>query len=140
VKLITAIIRPEQVNAVQRTLGELGLVQMTLTQVLGRGHERGQVMIYRGTTFREEQQQRVRLETAVEDELVELAVEAIQSSAKTGRTGDGVVLVTALEDFVRIRTGQHIARTEERAITPRVLHSPPHLMRQVLTAGSPSLQ
>jgi nitrogen regulatory protein P-II 1 len=105
-KLVVAIIRPEKYGTVQAALDELGVDQLTLTEVVGRGHERGAAMFYRGMSFREARIGRLKLEIVVEDNAVDDVVEAVRCSAMTGQVGDGVILVSGLEDFVRIRTGR----------------------------------
>ena len=136
-KLITAIIRPETFKTVQAALGELGICQFTLTDVWGQGHEKGQRIIYRGTTYQEKRQQRLKLEVVVPDFAVSGAVEAIQSNGKTGNVGDGVVLVIPLDEFIRIRTGQWETRTETHPARGKSPHLPANLLKQGLAAFTP---
>jgi nitrogen regulatory protein PII len=105
-KLIVAMIRPESYPATQRALDELGLCQVTLSDVWGRGHEPGHTMIYRGSAFQDARLRRLKLEIAVDDDAADAAIAAIECSAKTGRVGDGIILVLPIEEFVRVRTGQ----------------------------------
>lgn len=105
-KLVTAVIRPEKLEAVRKVLEERGLQQLTVSQVVGRGHERGPSLIYRSNAFQERELARMKLEVVVSDTSVDAAVDAIRESASTGRVGDGIVVVTPVERFVRIRTGE----------------------------------
>src|SRR5262249_9613286 len=120
-KLIIAIIRREKRGVVQRALAELGLCKLTFTQALGQGHECGHPLIYRGTTFQEKRIERLKVEVAVQDELLDAAVEAIQQCARTGQVGDGVIMVMPLEAFVNIRTGLSAGGLGERSAPARPL-------------------
>jgi nitrogen regulatory protein PII len=113
-KLVTAILRPEKLAAVQTALGEVGITQATFTEAWGTGNERAQVMLYRGKT-REVRLPRIKIEVAVEDDFVEAVIEAVQLHGKTGQVGDGVILVQPLDGFIRIRTGVRRNGTERRA-------------------------
>jgi nitrogen regulatory protein PII len=113
-KLVTAILRPDKLAAVQAALGEVGITQATFTDVWGIGNEQSKVVLYRGNT-REVRLPRIKIEVAVNDESVDAVVDAIQIHGKTGQVGDGIILVTPLEDCVRIRTGARLTRTERRA-------------------------
>jgi nitrogen regulatory protein PII len=106
-KLVVAMIRPAKCAAVQAALADLGLSQLTLSEVWGQGHEPGQTYIYRGTTFQEARLKRIKIEIAVDDEMVDAVVEGIRQHAMTGSVGDGVILVSPIDAFVRIRTGQY---------------------------------
>lgn len=135
-KLVVAIIRPEKYGAVQAALDELGITQLTLTEVLGRGHEKGQLFIYRGTTFQDARLKRLKLEVAVEDDAVDAVVEAIQGWAKTGQVGDGVMFVTPLEGFVRIRTGHYLKSRDVPAATTGPVRPPFHRLNQAVALTS----
>lgn len=107
-KLITAIIRPEKLDSVQRALNEVDVYLMTVTDVRGCGRQRGFTEVYRGSEFQVRLLPKLKLEIAVNDAFVEATVEAIVHSARTetGQIGDGKIFVVALEDAVRIRTGE----------------------------------
>jgi nitrogen regulatory protein P-II 2 len=108
-KLITAIIRPEKLEAVQRALSERDVYLMTVTDVRGCGRQRGLTEVYRGAEFQIRLLPKLKLEIAVNDAFAEATVEAIVHSARTGDTGqvgDGKIFVLPLEDCVRIRTGE----------------------------------
>jgi nitrogen regulatory protein PII len=136
-KLVVAFIRPEKYGAVQAALDELGITQLTLTEVWGQGHEKGQRMIYRGATYQDRRHQRLKLEVAVPDFAVSGAVEAIQSNAKTGNVGDGVVLVIPLDEFIRIRTGQWETRAETHGARRKSPHLPADRLKQGLAGFTP---
>ena len=108
-KLVTAIIRPEQLEAVQTALAECDVYLMTVTDVRGCGRQRGFTEVYRGTEVQIRLVPKVKLEIAITDAFVEAAVEAIVHAGRTGQTGnigDGKIWVTKLDDCVRIRTGE----------------------------------
>ncbi|HYV38887.1 MAG TPA: P-II family nitrogen regulator [Gemmataceae bacterium] len=106
--LVTAVIRPQQLGAVQKALKKCGIDQMTISNVLGGGHEPGYGFIYRSTTIDNKLQARIKLEIAVDDNDVENIVDAIQLSAKTGKVGDGLIWVLPIAHAVRIRTGEDL--------------------------------
>lgn len=108
-KLVVAIIKPEKVEAVQAALNERDIYLMTLTDAGGCGRYRFFTEVYRGAEFQVRVQARVKLEIAINDELVETAIEAIVHAARmgdTGEMGDGKIFVFPMEDCVRIRTGE----------------------------------
>jgi nitrogen regulatory protein PII len=105
-KLVVAIIRPEKLQPVQSALKKQNIDQMTISNVLGSGHEHGRTLIYRSSTIEESLISRLKLEIAVEDSLVDSAIEAIQTHGKTGQIGDGVIFVMAVEKFAHIRAGE----------------------------------
>lgn len=107
--LVTAVIRPERLEAVKEGLGRVGVYRMTVSDVQGYGRESSQAEIYRGHDYTIELQARVKLEVAVNEAFLEPAIEAILEGARTGedgRIGDGKIFVEELEDVVRIRTGE----------------------------------
>ena len=108
-KLIVAIIRPEQLEAVQNALNERDVYLMTVSDVRGCGRQRGYTEVYRGTEFRVRLLPKLKLEIGVNDAFVEVTVEAIVHAARTpetGQIGDGKIFVLPLDDCVRIRTGE----------------------------------
>jgi nitrogen regulatory protein PII len=105
-KLVVAVIRPEKLKAIQLALKRRGIEQMTVSDVVGTGHQRGEALIYRSSTIHETWFPRARLEIAVADDLVDSAVEAILLHGRTGEVGDGMILIHPLDQFVRIRTGE----------------------------------
>ncbi len=108
-KLITAIIRPEQLDDVQHFLDDQGFDVMTVSDVRGWGRQRGLLEVYRGQEVEERLISKLKLEIAVNDDRVDAAIDAIVRGARTGETGrvgDGKIFVQALEDCIRIRTGE----------------------------------
>jgi nitrogen regulatory protein P-II 1 len=108
-KLIVAIIRPERLEAVQAALNERDVYLMTVSDVRGCGRQRGHTEVYRGTEIQMRLLPKIKLEIAVTDAFVEATVEAIVHAARTpdsGQIGDGKIFVLALENCVRIRTGE----------------------------------
>jgi nitrogen regulatory protein P-II 2 len=108
-KLVVAIIRPEQLEPVQRALNERDVYLMTVTDVRGCGRQRGYTEVYRGSEIQIRLLPKLKLEIAVNDAFVEATVEAIVHAARTGQTGqigDGKIFVVPLDDCVRIRTGE----------------------------------
>lgn len=105
-KLITAIVKPFKLDEVREALSEIGISGITVTEVKGFGRQRGHTELYRGAEYVVDFLPKVKLELAVETDQVERAIEAIQHSANTGKIGDGKIFVTALEQIIRIRTGE----------------------------------
>ena len=105
-KLITAIIKPFKLDDVRESLSEIGVTGVTVTEVKGFGRQKGHTELYRGAEYVVDFLPKVKLEIAVAEESVEAAVEAIVKAANTGKIGDGKIFVTALEQVVRIRTGE----------------------------------
>ena len=105
-KLITAIIKPFKLDEVQAAVSDVGVRGLTVTEVRGFGRQRGHTESYRGAEYVVEFVPKTKVEIAVGDELVEIVIEAIMKSAKTGKVGDGKIFVFDLEQVVRIRTGE----------------------------------
>ena len=105
-KLITAIIKPFKLEDVKEALTEVGVEGMTVTEVKGFGRQKGHTEIYRGSEYTVDFLPKVKIEAVVPDERVADAVKAIANAAKTGKIGDGKIFVTAVEEAIRIRTGE----------------------------------
>lgn len=105
-KLIVAIIKPFKADDVREALSELGVSGMTLTEVKGFGRQKGHTELYRGAEYVVDFLPKTKVEIAVSDAMVDQAVDAICKAASTGKIGDGKIFVTALEQVVRIRTGE----------------------------------
>lgn len=105
-KIITAIIKPFKLDDVRQALGEIGVQGLTVSEVKGFGRQKGHTELYRGAEYVVDFLPKVKLEIAIDDDLVDQAVEAITSSANTGKIGDGKIFITTLEQVVRIRTGE----------------------------------
>jgi nitrogen regulatory protein PII len=103
-KLIKAIIKPFKLDEVKEALAAVGIEGMTVTEVKGFGRQKGHTEIYRGSEYSVDFLPKTLLETVVEDDIVDAAVQAIVNSAKTGKIGDGKVFVIPVESAVRIRT------------------------------------
>lgn len=105
-KLITAIIKPFKLDDVRTGLNDIGVQGMTVTEVKGFGRQKGHTELYRGAEYAVDFLPKVKIELAVDDEVVDQAIEAITKAAETGKIGDGKIFVTTLEQVVRIRTGE----------------------------------
>jgi nitrogen regulatory protein P-II 2 len=105
-KLITAIIKPFKLDEVREALSALGVQGMTVTEVKGFGRQKGHTEIYRGAEYAVSFLPKIKIEVAVKTEMAQAVIETISAKAKTGQVGDGKIFVTALEQVVRIRTGE----------------------------------
>src|SRR5450631_567663 len=108
-KLITAIIKPFKLDDVRKAIGEVGVQGVTVTEVRGFGRQRGHTEIYRGAEYTVEFLPKVKIEVAVENALADQVIDAIISSARTGKVGDGKIFVVDLTQIIRIRTGERDA-------------------------------
>jgi nitrogen regulatory protein P-II 1 len=113
-KLIVAIIRPDRLNEVLEALYRTEVRGLTVSRVLGHGGETERVETYRGTTVKVELQEKVRLEIGVSEAFVQVTINAILGSARTGDVGDGKIFVLDVAQVYRIRTGEK----NESAVTP----------------------
>ncbi len=104
--LVTAIIKPFKLDDVRDALSEVGVNGITVTEVKGFGRQKGHTELYRGAEYVVDFLPKIKLETAVTDDIVERVVEAIVQTAATGKIGDGKVFVHKLDEVVRIRTGE----------------------------------
>ena len=105
-KLITAIIKPFKLDELREALSEVGVSGITVTEVKGFGRQKGHTELYRGAEYVVDFLPKVKIEAAVDDGIVERAIEAIEKSAKTGKIGDGKIFVSSVEQVIRIRTGE----------------------------------
>ncbi|MEE8167955.1 MAG: P-II family nitrogen regulator [Candidatus Hydrothermarchaeales archaeon] len=105
-KKIEAIIRREKLENVRMALDEEGFAGMTLTEVKGRGRQKGIIQRWRGREYRVEVLPKVKLEIVVDDADLEKVLSTIIEEAKTGEVGDGKIFVSPVEDVVRVRTGE----------------------------------
>ena len=105
-KLITAIIKPFKLDEVREALSEVGVSGITVSEVKGFGRQKGHTELYRGAEYVVDFLPKVRIEAAVEDGILDRALEAIEKSARTGKIGDGKIFVSSIEHVVRIRTGE----------------------------------
>ena len=103
---MTAIIKPFKLDEVREALSAIGVQGITVTEVKGFGRQKGHTELYRGAEYVVDFLPKVRLEAAVSEALVDQVIEAIEGAARTGKIGDGKIFVTAVEQVVRIRTGE----------------------------------
>jgi nitrogen regulatory protein P-II 1 len=106
VKLITAIIKPHQLNPVKQALEAYGITGMTVSEASGYGRQRGHSEVYRGAEYEIDFVPKVRLEVLVEDADADSVITIIVTQARTGRIGDGKVWSTTVDQVVRVRTGE----------------------------------
>ena len=105
-KKIEAIIKPFKLDEVREALSEIGVTGLTVTEVKGFGRQKGHTELYRGAEYVVDFLPKVKLEVVIADSLLERAMEAIISAARTGKIGDGKIFVSNMEQVVRIRTGE----------------------------------
>ena len=105
-KLITSIIKPFKLDEVRESLAEVGVTGLTVTEVKGFGRQKGHTELYRGAEYVVDFLPMVKVEAVVADDRVDAAIEAITKAARTGKIGDGKIFVTAVEQVIRIRTGE----------------------------------
>ena len=105
-KLVTAIIKPFKLDDVRESLSEIGVQGITVTEVKGFGRQKGHTELYRGAEYVVDFLPKVKIDVAIADEQLDRVIEAITKAANTGKIGDGKIFVTALEQTIRIRTGE----------------------------------
>lgn len=105
-KLITAVIKPFKLDDVREALSEIGMTGITVTEVKGFGRQKGHTELYRGAEYVVDFLPKIKLEIAIDDELLTATVEAITKAANTGKIGDGKIFVSELAEVIRIRTGE----------------------------------
>ena len=104
--MITAIIKHFKLDEVRTALSEVGVSGITVTEVKGFGRQKGHTELYRGAEYVVDFLPKLKIETAVSDDILDQAVEAIQKAAHTGKIGDGKIFISQLEHVIRIRTGE----------------------------------
>ena len=105
-KMITAIIKPFKLDDVREAVAEIGIQGITVTEVKGFGRQRGHTELYRGAEYVVDFLPKAKIELAVADEIADQVIEAIATTARTGKVGDGKIFVSELEQAIRIRTGE----------------------------------
>jgi len=105
-KLITAIIKPFKLDDVREALSDIGVQGITVTEVKGFGRQKGHTELYRGAEYVVDFLPKVKLEVAVDDDIVEQVIETVRNAANTGKIGDGKIFVYPVEQVIRIRTGE----------------------------------
>lgn len=105
-KFVSAVIKPFKLDEVREALSSIGVQGITVTEVKGFGRQKGHTELYRGAEYVVDFLPKVKLEVAIDDDLLDQVIEAIEKSATTGKIGDGKIFVTNLEQVIRIRTGE----------------------------------
>ena len=105
-KLIIAIIKPFKLDDVREALSEIGIQGITVCEVKGFGRQKGHTELYRGAEYVVDFLPKVKLDLAIDDDLLDQVIEAISSCANTGKIGDGKIFITPIEQAIRIRTGE----------------------------------
>jgi len=105
-KLVTAIIKPFKLDEVREALSAVGVSGITVTEVKGFGRQKGHTELYRGAEYVVDFLPKVKIEAAINDEVLDQVIEAIEKSANTGKIGDGKIFIFDLQQVVRIRTGE----------------------------------
>ena len=105
-KLVTAIVKPFKLDDVREALSDIGVQGITVTEVKGFGRQKGHTELYRGAEYVVDFLPKMKLELAIDDSLVDQAIEAISKAANTGKIGDGKIFVSPIEQIIRIRTGE----------------------------------
>jgi nitrogen regulatory protein P-II 1 len=103
---VEAIIKPFKLDEVKEALNEVGIQGITVSEVKGFGRQKGHTELYRGAEYVVDFIPKIKMEIIVSDEVAAKVVEVIANAAKTGRIGDGKIFVTAVDEVVRIRTGE----------------------------------
>ena len=105
-KMITAIIKPFKLDDVREALSEIGVQGITVTEVKGFGRQKGHTELYRGAEYVVDFLPKIKVEVAINADLVDQVIEAITKAARTGKIGDGKIFVYDVEQTIRIRTGE----------------------------------
>jgi len=105
-KLVVAVLKPFKLDDVKEALKNIGVAGLTLTEAQGFGRQRGHTEVYRGAEYEVDFVPKIRIEVVVDDAQVDEVVNAIVSTAATGKIGDGKVWVVPVESIVRVRTGE----------------------------------
>jgi nitrogen regulatory protein PII len=105
-KQVEAIIKPFQLGEVQQALIKLGVEGMTVVEIKGFGRQKGHASLYRGAEYTVDFLPKVKIQVLITDEKAPQVVDAIMRGARTGKIGDGKIFVTAVEEIIRVRTGE----------------------------------
>src|SRR5271163_2346352 len=103
---VEAIIQPSKLDAVKDALLEIGIQGMTILEARGHGRQKGHTEFYRGREYTVDLLPKIKIETVIPDELLEKAVQAIITAARTGKIGDGKIFVSEINEAIRIRNGE----------------------------------
>ena len=105
-KYLIAIVKPSKLEEVREALTDLGIAGMTVSEVKGFGRQKGHTELYRGAEYVVDFLPKVKISVVLADYMVDAAIEAIVSAARTDKIGDGKIFVTPVEQVIRIRTGE----------------------------------
>lgn len=105
-KIVSAIIKPFKLDDVRAALSDIGINGLTVYEVKGFGRQKGHTELYRGAEYVVDYIPKMKLDVAIDDDQVDLVIDTIVESARTGKIGDGKIFVTNLENAVRIRTSE----------------------------------
>ena len=105
-KIVSAVIKPFKLDDVRSALSEIGITGLTVYEVKGFGRQKGHTELYRGAEYVVDYIPKIKIEVAIDDDLLDRVIEAIVESARTGKIGDGKIFVTELENAIRIRTSE----------------------------------
>ena len=103
-KLVSAVVKPFKVDDVRKALEEIGVAGMTISEVKGFGRQKGHTELYRGAEYVVDFLPKVKIEIAINDDLLDQCIDAIAKAANTGKVGDGKIFVLPVEEAIRIRT------------------------------------
>ena len=105
-KLVSAVIKPFKLDDVREALSEIGIQGVTVSEVKGFGRQKGHTELYRGAEYVVDFLPKVKIEVAIDEDMLDQVIEAISKTANTGKIGDGKIFVMPLEQVIRIRTGE----------------------------------
>jgi len=106
-KLVSAVIKPFKLDDVREGLSEIGVQGMTVTEIKGFGRQKGHTELYRGAEYVVDFLPKIKIEVAINDDMLTAVIESISKSANTKKIGDGKIFVYNLEQVIRIRTGEN---------------------------------
>jgi nitrogen regulatory protein PII len=106
VKIVSAVIKPFKLDDVRSALSDIGINGLTVYEVKGFGRQKGHTELYRGAEYVVDYIPKVKIEVAIDDDRVDVVIDAIIEASRTGKIGDGKIFVTNLENVVRIRTSE----------------------------------
>ena len=105
-KLVSAIIKPFKLDDVREALADIGVSGITVIEVKGFGRQKGHTELYRGAEYVVDFLPKIKVEIAIDDDLIDQVIEAITNAARTGKIGDGKIFVSDVDQVIRIRTGE----------------------------------
>jgi nitrogen regulatory protein P-II 2 len=106
VKFVSAVIKPFRLDEVRSALSDIGVNGLTVYEVKGFGRQKGHTELYRGAEYVVDYIPKMKIEVAIDDDMLDQVIDAIIESARTGKIGDGKIFVVDLDHVVRIRTGE----------------------------------